>query len=159
MGRIVLDVDIDASPERVWEIISDLEGAPERISGIDKIEITTEGPIGVGTEWRETRTMMGKEQTETMKIVAWEPGSHYTVYSYSCGSEFHWTMRVVPRRDGAKLETEMDYKAKTFLAKLMTPLGWLMSGFMKKCVMQDLQDAKTAAEGGTQPSEAEAAPA
>lgn len=146
MGRIVLDIDVDASPETVWAQISDLEGAPERITGIDKIEILTDGPIGVGTEWRETRTMMGKAQTERMKIEAWEPGSHYTVYSDSCGCDFHWTMRVVPRGEHATLRTEMHTKARTLMAKLMTPLGWLMSGVMKKCVRQDLEDLKRSAE-------------
>lgn len=32
------------------------------------------------------------------------------------------------------------------MGKLMTPLGWLMSGVMKKCVRQDLEDLKRSAE-------------
>ena len=146
MGRMTMDIEVDATPSRLWEVVSDLGNAAERIAGIDKIEILTDGPIGVGTEWRETRTMMGKSQTELMKIAAWEPGSHYTVYSDSCGSDFHWTMRVVPRGEQATLRTEMDVKARTFMAKLMTPLGWLMSGMMKKCIRQDLEDIKRSAE-------------
>jgi hypothetical protein len=36
----------------------------------------------------------------------------------------------------------MTTKARTFLGKLMTPLGWLLSGMMKKCVVKDLENIK-----------------
>ncbi len=39
------------------------------------------------------------------------------------------------------------------MAKLMTPLGWLMSGMMKKCMAKDFEDIKAAAEA---PATAEA---
>ena len=56
----------------------------------------------------------------------------------------------------------MDYQAKplTFMAKVMSPIGKLMTGIMRKCVDQDLEDLKRLAEqraGGATVADAEAA--
>ena len=65
---------IDAPPEIVWTLITDIANSPQVISGIDSVTIlgSTEG-FGVGTRWRETRTMFGKEATEEMEVSARSP--------------------------------------------------------------------------------------
>ena len=57
MAQFTLKKHIEAPPERVFEVVTDLRGAPERIRGITKMEVLTEGPIGGGTRYRETRIM------------------------------------------------------------------------------------------------------
>lgn len=49
-------ITINAPIEKVFDVFTDLEKAPERVKGIAKLEIL-EGPlrIQVGTKWRETR--------------------------------------------------------------------------------------------------------
>ncbi len=142
----MVEIVINAPLERTWEIMSDLHGAADRISAITQLEVLTEGDIGVGTRWRETRIMMKKEATEEMWITAWDPPNGYSVGGDSCGSSWLSEFRLTPQGAGTRVEMLMSWKANTFLAKLMTPLGWLMSGMMKKCMRKDFEDIKAAAE-------------
>lgn len=146
MARMSLDVHIDAPQEQVFALISDLEGAADRIEGITKIEMLSEGPIGVGTRWRETRRMFKRDATEEMEISAFDPPSSYEATCESCGCTFTHEFRCTPENGGTKVTVTMLTKANTIMAKLMAPMGFLMKGAMKKCVQKDLEDLKQYAE-------------
>jgi hypothetical protein len=92
----------------------------------------------VGTRWRETRVMFGKEATEEMEIVALEPNQSYTVRGVSCGAEFLTELRFTSLGGATLVEMELRTRALTFFARLLAPLGWLMMGTMKKCLAEDL---------------------
>ena len=51
---ICLSKTIDAEPAEVFDRITDLHNAAERIEAITHLEVLTEGPIGAGTRFRET---------------------------------------------------------------------------------------------------------
>ena len=88
MGMITVVKIIDAPLDRVFEVFTDLPGTPGRISAITKLEVLTDGPIGVGTRWRETRVMFGREATETMEITAIDPPRSYSAAANSCGCHY-----------------------------------------------------------------------
>ena len=92
--------------------------------------------------------MFGKEATETMDVTAFDPPRSYTVGAYSCGTQYETTFRFEPEGDGTKVTLDFTGTPKTFLARLMMPLMKLMAGAVKKCVTQDLDDLKKAAEAG-----------
>ena len=89
---------INAPLEIVWEVMSDLENAADRIDAIVKLEILTEGPVGQGTRFKETRIMFKKEATETMEITAWDPPNSYTTEADGCGC--HYTSVITCEADG-----------------------------------------------------------
>lgn len=149
MGTMSVGIGVEAPAERVFEMLCDLEGAPERIDQIIKTEVLTEGPFGVGTRWRETRKMFGKEATEEMEVVSMEPGRSYTVTAASCGSEYVTTLRCVPEGAGrCRVEFEFGWKAVTLGAKLMSPMVFFMKGMLRRCIESDLACIKRAAESG-----------
>ncbi|TWT88932.1 Polyketide cyclase / dehydrase and lipid transport [Pseudobythopirellula maris] len=139
---------IEAPPERVWAVATDLEHAAERVSGIDRIEVVTDGPFGVGTVWRETRTMMNHQSTEELTVTRCGPPTGYTVEGESCGCAFASTLRFTPAGEGATdVGFEMLWRAKTIFAKLASPIaGLLVGGGMRKAVESDLSDLKRACE-------------
>jgi carbon monoxide dehydrogenase subunit G len=102
MGKMNLSIEIDAVPEAVFDMIADIENSAAHIEGIEKVEMLTEGPVGVGTKWRETRLMMKKQAVEEMEITSFERPTHYTVYCDSSGYDIDWTMRVEPRATAAR---------------------------------------------------------
>ncbi|WP_278314728.1 SRPBCC family protein [Lolliginicoccus levis] len=59
---------INAPVERVWRIITDLDNAADVLDGITRIERLSGDGYEVGTRWRETRKMMGKEASEEMWV-------------------------------------------------------------------------------------------
>ena len=73
----------------------------------------TEGSVGVGTRWRETRAMMKKEAVEEMEVTAFESPSYYTVHCDSCGYVVEWTFRVEPSAGGSTLSLVMTSTAQT----------------------------------------------
>jgi uncharacterized protein YndB with AHSA1/START domain len=66
---------IDAPPERVFAAMTDVDGYRHWMKGFVGMEKLTAGPVGAGTEWRETRRMFGREASEVFEVTAYEPPS------------------------------------------------------------------------------------
>ncbi len=146
MAQMTVSTHVAAPQEQVFAVLADLERAPERIDGIKSVEILTDGPVGAGTRWRETRTMFKRDATEEMEIAAFDPPNGYDVTCDSCGCTITTEMRCVPDGDGTRVSMAISTTANTFFAKLMAPMGWLMKGSMRKILEKDLADLKAAAE-------------
>lgn len=139
--HIELSQHVDAPPESCFAVWTDFEHAADIIGAIEKIQVLTPGPVGVGTTFAETRTMFGKASTETLEVTGFEPDRSVTVEAESCGARYVCVFTFIPDEAGTRVRLTVDTQAQTLLAKLMAPLGWLMSGTMKKMMRQDLIDA------------------
>ncbi|MEM9185589.1 MAG: SRPBCC family protein [Planctomycetota bacterium] len=168
MASINLSEWVGAPVERCFLLATDLPNAAQHIDGIESIELLTDGPVGVGTRWRETRTMMGRSATEELEVTAFHPpgdpaageiapgqispgggvagGASYTAECESCGCHFASTMRFTPEGDGTRVELTLATRPLSLLAKLMAPASGLMMGSAKKALQQDLANLKQAAE-------------
>lgn len=143
MKPILVSESYQAPVDRVFAAFTDFANAADRIPDIKKVEVLTPGPVGVGTRFRETRVMLGKEATEEMLVSAYEPNRMIELSASSCGSQFRMTFHVTPTADGARLDGAIHARAVSLMAKIMAPLlGWMMSGMMKKCVQKDLAHLK-----------------
>lgn len=140
---------VAASPDVVWDIITDLAASKDTIGAIQSIEILTEGQeFGVGTKWRETRTMFGKQATEVMWITHVDPGRSYTARAESHGA-IYTTVMAVEARDDASSELSMDFGAESTgtMARIASAtIGRLFASATKKAVTRDLDDIAAAAE-------------
>ncbi len=146
MAQFTVSKRIAAPPATVFAIVTDLDHIPAVIPDIKSIERLTPGPVGVGTRFRETRILFGREATETMEVVEFEPGARYATIANSCGNLYRAEHRFVPDGTGTLLELEFTATAQTFVARLMTPVGWAMKGIMKKLISKDLDAVARAAE-------------
>lgn len=147
MAAITVSRSVAAPQGVLFDTMTDLDNADERIEGIQSVDILTEGPIGVGTRWIETRVLFGKEATETMWITEFEPPSHYVVEAESHGTRYRTTLRAIAEGEHAsRIELEFVGTPISRLAKLMTPLGFLLMGTVRKCFESDLADIAKAAE-------------
>lgn len=149
MGSMSLSINIDATPAAVFAAVSDVENSPARIEWYENVEMLTDGPVRVGTKWRETRRMNNKQSVEEWEITAFESPHSFSAYCDSRGYDVAWTTRVESDGDGSKLTWDMTTKPRTFIGKLMTPLEWLMSGMMKSIVRKDLESTKAYIEQGS----------
>ena len=148
MANLKLSQQVNAPIDRVFQVFSDFPTAADRIEGIKSIEMLTDGPVGLGTRFKETRTMFGRDATEEMEITAFEPNRLYTVSADSCGAKFDTTFRFSESMGKTQVDMEMKTQAVTLFAKLMAPLGALMMGTMKKCIMADVNSLKEHCETG-----------
>ena len=144
-------VSIDAPPAMVWSFITDIENCPGWLSGVESVRILEQSDSGlVGLRWEETRMMFGKEVLETMWITRADPLKFYLVEAHNHGAKYFSRLSVEVRPGGCELAMSFSAKALTLGAKvsslLMAPL---MKSSVKKMVMKDLNDIKTAAEQRT----------
>jgi carbon monoxide dehydrogenase subunit G len=137
---------VKAPLEDVFELFSDIPKTADRIRGIERVEVLTEGPLRAGTRWRETRIVFKRESTEELEITSFEANKSYTVEGESCGIHHKTEFRFLPEERGTRLEVEFTSRPLTLLAKLTSPLGWLMMGSVKRWVDRDLEDLKTVVE-------------
>ncbi|MFO7533770.1 MAG: SRPBCC family protein [Candidatus Limnocylindrales bacterium] len=147
MSVITVERDIAAAPERVWDIITDLERTAEVIRAITALERTDGGgDFRVGTAWRETRVMFGREATEAMAVSALDEGRSYTVESHSRGVLYRSLMRVEPSAGGCRLTWEFGAEPQSISGRLMSLLGRFFEGATRKALQADLDDIAAAAE-------------
>ncbi|WP_128380831.1 SRPBCC family protein [Streptomyces cavernae] len=145
---VVVERRIAAARGPVWEALTDLAGMERVLSSVSKVEILTDGSFDVGTRWRETRRMFGKEATEEMRVTASEPPERFVVEAVSHGTRYisEWLLRA----DGPSTTTvRMTFTAEApggvpgLLARI---LGGVGARAVRKAVARDLDDVASAVE-------------
>ncbi|WP_338672372.1 SRPBCC family protein [Streptomyces sp. SCSIO 30461] len=140
---------IAAPAAHVWEAMTDLRGMDRVLSGVERVEVLTDGPFREGTRWRETRRMLGKEATEEMYVTASEPPGRYVVEADSQGAHYVSEFTLQP------LGPETTVVRMTFSAVppggamglLAKVLGGLGARAVRKAIARDLADIAAAVEG------------
>ena len=130
----------------VFAAFTDFESAPKRIPDLVRVEMLTPGAVGVGTSFKETRTMFGKECAQTMTVSAFEAGKLVELSAAACGMEFSTRFTFTPDGGKTRVDVAVRKKAVTLMAMLMAPLSFLMTGMMKKCIARDVATLGAAVE-------------
>ncbi|MFH9741800.1 SRPBCC family protein [Streptomyces roseolus] len=146
---VVVERRVAASPGRVWESITDLPDLPRVLSGVQRVEVLTEGGFGVGTRWRETRKMLGKEATEEMTVTECEPPDRYVTVADSHG--MHYVSELSLRAEGpggsvlrmAFSARPADGRRRNLLSRLLARFG---AKAVSKALAKDLDDIARAVE-------------
>lgn len=108
---------VNAPAEKVWAVISDIPGSAATLSGIESIQMLSEGPYGEGTRWKETRTMMGRAETVEMWVAQTDPPRSTTVKALQGGADYTTRFTLADRDGGTDLTL-------TFGAALVNPTRW-----------------------------------
>lgn len=146
-SSVTVERQIAASPERVWDLITNIEGWPNTISSIVAVERLDGGAgFGEGTRWRETRRVLKREGTEEMWVSAIDPGHSYTVEAENHGVRYISTFTVVPAAGGSRLVLGFSGHAtgrQGFLSRFLARLGMKA---VRQGLEKDLADIARAAE-------------
>lgn len=147
--QVTVELRIAAPVERVWEAMTDIEGSPGVIAGIERVEVLSEGPFGVGTRWRETRRIFGKEATEELYVTAAEATWRYVVESDSRGVHYVSEFTLTSDQDGAttvQLVLDAETEKKSLGGAMGKFLGGIGSKAVANTVSKDLEDVAAAVE-------------
>jgi uncharacterized membrane protein len=79
--RFEKSIEIDAPQQRVWDVLSDIEGWPQRIETVETAELLTPAPITTGSQ---VRLKQPKLPEGTWDITVWDAPSY-----------FEWTQKTV----------------------------------------------------------------
>ena len=140
------DFELEASIDTVFEAATDIPSWADRISGIQSVELLTDGPVGVGTKFRETRIMFGREATEEMEITGFDAPRSYTTEADSHGCHYVTKMTFEPSGSGTDVQMSFNAEPQTMFAKTMAAVMKPMIGKMRDMIGKDLDELKAAIE-------------
>jgi uncharacterized protein YndB with AHSA1/START domain len=129
-------------PKEVFDFITASENAPKIVNSVTSMVKLTEGPARVGTRYRETRLMHGKEQQAELEIVEFEPARRYAMQNVTEGIETTYCYNFQPERAGTRIDLVCEVKASG-IKKLMLPL---VAAILKKEDGDHLQRVKKVLE-------------
>ena len=140
-------VTINGSKAAIWAAITNIENASETFSGIENIEVLEKPANGlVGLRWRETRMYFGKPATVEKRITDAAENEFYKTRAESDGFVFLSAMSISESSAGVTLTSSHDSKPKGIVATLKSIPMPLFKGMVKKALLQDLNDVKSAVE-------------
>jgi carbon monoxide dehydrogenase subunit G len=141
-------VTINGSKAATWAAMTNIEHAAEIISGIEKIEIIEKPASGlVGLRWAETRMLFGKPATVEKWITDAVENEFYKTRAEDGGFVFLSTMSIAQSNGRTSLSSFHETKAQGIIARLQSMPMVLFKGMVKKALLQDLNDLKSAVEG------------
>ncbi len=129
---------ISAPPERVWEVLVEVERWPERIPTVDAVERLDEGQLTVGSR---TRLRQPKLPEAVWTVTGLAEGSSFTWESTSPGVRIIAGHVVEPYPGGSRLTLALDVSGP------LAPVGWLMTrSLSRRYVETEAASIKRAAE-------------
>ena len=146
-------VTINGSKRATWAAIADVENAAKIISGIEQIEVLEKPARGlVGLKWRETRMLFGKPASVEKWITDAAENDFYKTRAESDGFVYMATLRVSENGGSTALTSSHEYLPQSVRARIMSiPMQLFFKGVVKKALLQDLNDIKSAVERATKP--------
>ena len=143
---IAFDVStIIARPvEAVFEFVSDLANNPRWQAVTVEVTKTSHGPVGLGTTWRETIKLLGRQVEVERRTTAYEPNSIFSVATTSGPVQVEVTVSLEPVDGGTRFKATFRGDAGTF-AKLGGPL---LASMVKRAVEADVATLKALLESG-----------
>jgi uncharacterized protein YndB with AHSA1/START domain len=153
MSTVAVTQVVDASPERVWRLATDLAARARWLSGVDAVEVVTPGPFTAGTVWRETRTMPdGVRVTEEFCVQEVEAPHRFVVSSPGSGAEYRMTytfaaLNVGRHSGGTTVTVEQEGTPSGATGRVLElVLGGLAARTAEGLIRQELADLAEAAK-------------
>ncbi|MGV8896855.1 MAG: SRPBCC family protein [Rhodoglobus sp.] len=145
--KIETSVVVDAAPEKVFAVFSNLDTFASEVPGIAKVEILA-GPsqMTTGTKWRETRLMFGKEATEEMWVTAIEQDASYVVEAESHGTHYRSEYFFTPVGSSTRVQMTFEGRPLTFGASVGSILMVFFAGATKNALRNDMLELKRVCE-------------
>lgn len=130
--------------QKTYKSLLDLDAASHWMQGLVRMERLDNGPIKVGSEWKETRKMFGKEASEYFEVVQLdEPDKIVLRCDGTKGTtgkgEYIFTYIITSLGERTEVTLYGEIKGLTGLTKLF---GKMMAGAFKKACAKDLDSLK-----------------
>jgi uncharacterized protein YndB with AHSA1/START domain len=146
MTTITVATTVAAPVERVFEMFTDLEHSPERVSNIQEIKVLTTGGFHLGTRWLETREVLGRSDSAEMEVTAFERNRTYTITHHKAGTRIDTLFTFEPFEDSTKVRIEYVLESHGLPPGLLAPLGWAIAGKVRDVISRDLADLRESME-------------
>ncbi|MFC9925117.1 SRPBCC family protein [Streptomyces sp. NPDC127190] len=116
------EIDIERSPGDVWAYVSDPVHLPEWQESAVSVEELDDGPFGVGSRFRVTRHVGGRDMPMTMECTEFEPPHSWTARGIDghIRGQVHGEVTALP--DGStRVTMDLDFEGHG-IGKVLLPL-------------------------------------
>lgn len=144
-GHVIhLSTSINATPEAVWDVLTDLPHVADILHSVKSAELLTEGEYDVGTTWREDRSFFGHHGQEELHVTESEPPRR-TIHETKLGHDKVRTAYSIARNpDGTTkllMTATVDMKERSKAEQLIwNTWGNISFETTKKMLAHDLED-------------------
>ena len=108
--------------EEVFAYVSDLRHSKEWQSGLLEVRKTTEGPLGVGTQFVFVRKVMGRKMEGGSEFVQYEPNTKVTFRPISGPATGEASYLFESTTEGTKVTSKIEMQFGGFFGGLAEPL-------------------------------------
>ena len=155
MSRTSMSLTIAAAPEEVFSTVADISNYTKAVPQLVRVEFLTDRKVGMGTRFRETRLMRGREAITELEVTAYVANERVRFVSDAGGTIWDTVFTVRPADDGrgTRLDMVMDARPYRIMSRLIVPL---MKGVVARAVGADMDALKAYLEGPDQAARREA---
>ena len=145
MSPINVTRSINAPIHVVFRTVAHIEEFSRAIPHIVNIEFLTEQQTGVGTRFRETRLMQGKEAITELEVTEYVSNEHVRIVADSHGAVWDTVFRVSSGGGPTELTMAMESRPYKLAAKMMNAV---IGGMIRKAVEKDMDLVQAYCENG-----------
>jgi ribosome-associated toxin RatA of RatAB toxin-antitoxin module len=144
MAQYVATRTIAAPVDRVFATVAHIDRFQEAVPHITNVEFLTETRSGVGTRFRETRLMRGREASTELEVTEYVQDERVRLVSDAGGTVWDTVFTVQASGSGTELSMVMDARPYKLTARVVNPM---ISRMLTKVLETDMDAVKAYCEG------------
>lgn len=143
MAWLVEKRTIQAPIDDVFKAIATVDEFAKAVPQITSVEFVSEKKYGVGTRFKETRIIAGKEATTELEVTELIDNEKIRIVSDTNGTVWDSVFTVNQHDQDTVLTLEMDANAYKLIPRLINPI---IKGMVKKALQDDMDAIKAFCE-------------
>lgn len=134
MTNVNSTIHIKRNAADVFDFISNPENNPQWQNGMQVCEITSDGPLGIGSTYHQQAKFLGRDIVSNFEITAYEPGRLIRGDTVESSFPISFTRIVEPDAsgDGCDVQAIVTGDSSGFFRLLSPLMNWMVSSSIKK---------------------------
>lgn len=138
MPKYETTIDIAASPQRVWDVLADVERWPDWTKSMTRVTLLDPGPLTIGVR---ARVEQPKLRPAILQVTVWDPPRLFIWENRLPGLRAIAAHRVEPHGAGARATLSVDFRGL-----LGWPVGWLVGRLTRRYIAMEAAGLKVCSE-------------
>ena len=143
MAQYIASRQIAAPIDRVFDIVAHIENFQKALPHITNVEFLTPTHTGVGSRFRETRIMRGRQATTELEVTEYIRDERVRLVADEGGTIWDTVFTLQPKGDRTELSMVMEAEPYRLRARIVNPM---ISGMVGKAVAADMDNVKAYCE-------------
>ena len=125
MTHIEGEISINRPVEEVFDIVADERNEPRYNPRLRRVELSSHGPIGVGTRFRAESTVMGRPVPMTIEFTAFEPPRRLASSSHLSTMDIEGTLTFDRVPEGTCMRWSWELTPRGAIRLMMPLVAWM----------------------------------